>query len=126
MIVQPHQARTKLAMPPIGKPSMMTASRIPMSTPSSRALVATRPSKLPENASCSIRRRSYISVNKLLCSMIPRILNTLGEYPTTRLNHRRPKSFTKKTYLHDMPSLCSECPTSRLKSILLVTVSLPN
>lgn len=58
---------TKLAIPPIGNPSIMTASSIPMSTPSSKALVATIPSKFPENASFSILRRSY----KMDVRMIP-------------------------------------------------------
>lgn len=49
---------TKLAIV-IGKPSIITASSTPMSTPSSRALVATMPRRLPSKASCSIRRRSY-------------------------------------------------------------------
>jgi len=52
-----RKVQTKLAIPN-GKPSMMTASKTPMSTPSSRAFVATIPSKFPENASCSMRRRS--------------------------------------------------------------------
>lgn len=51
-------APTKLARPPIGKPSMITASNTPMSTPSSSAFVATMPSRFPENASASILRRS--------------------------------------------------------------------
>ena len=49
---------TKLANPPMGNPSIITASSTPISTPSSRALVATIPSKLPEKASLSILRRS--------------------------------------------------------------------
>lgn len=41
-----------------GKPTVMTASREPMSIPSSRAVVAMMPSRCPLNISCSIRRRS--------------------------------------------------------------------
>jgi hypothetical protein len=43
-----------------GKPSMITASNTPISTPSSRALVAIMPRRLPENASCSMRLRSLM------------------------------------------------------------------
>jgi hypothetical protein len=50
---------TKLAMLK-GNPSIMTASSTPISTPSSRAFVATIPRRLPPNASRSILRRSYI------------------------------------------------------------------
>lgn len=52
---------TKLATPPRGKPNIITASSTPISTPSSRAFVATIPSKRPSKASFSIRRRSCIS-----------------------------------------------------------------
>lgn len=50
--------RTKLAKLPLGKPSIITASSTPISTPSSRAFVATIPRRLPEKASFSILRRS--------------------------------------------------------------------
>lgn len=49
---------TKLARV-IGKPSIKTASRTPISTPSSKAFVATIPTSWPVNASCSIFRRSW-------------------------------------------------------------------
>lgn len=45
---------------------MMTASNTPISTPSSKAFVATIPNNCPENASCSILRRSYHKKMKLI------------------------------------------------------------
>lgn len=56
---------TKLATL-MGKPSMITISRAPMSIPSSRAFVAMIPSNCPENASSSMRRRSCAK-NYIVC-----------------------------------------------------------
>lgn len=104
-------SRTKFARPN-GYPSMITASRTPISTPSSSAFVATIPNKLPEKASCSIFLRSYMSI---VWSCISRFTDTPSPPWNTLVYARihslhKPTDRTAVTHLLDMPSRALRCP----------------